>query len=64
MFSSWHNALRAKELSDEEMANTTCTCPENPDLDEFCSNSYKPCLSWEPDNTLECKKCIYRTNNK
>ena len=30
------NALRpGKPLTDEEMKNRVCTCPENPDVDEW-----------------------------
>lgn len=59
MFSSWHNALRAIPLTEEEVKNSTCTCFENDIPEEFGENSNLPCMSWDPDCDLECKNCIY-----
>ena len=57
------SAFRNKELTDEEMQNTVCTCPENPNVDEYGDNSWLPCMS--PINgmldypELHCNICIY-----
>ena len=57
------NALRPGEpLTDEEMKNRVCTCPENPDVDEWGDNSWLPCMSIEMglyDIGLRCNTCIY-----
>lgn len=56
-------AFRAKELSDEEMIGTICSCPETGNPDEFGDGSSLPCMA--PDMgmlgkpTLTCKQCIY-----
>lgn len=54
-------AFRSIEL--ETIDNTTRTCPENPDVDEFGDNSWLPCTNMM-NGTLDypeliCKKCIY-----
>ena len=58
---SWKNALRDVEITEEEMKNNRhiCTCNENPNVNEFGDNSWLPCMSWESDCNLECKQCIY-----
>ena len=55
------NALRpGKPLTDEEMKNRVCTCPETPDVDEWGDNSWLPCMSMGPDDIgLHCNTCIY-----
>ena len=60
-FSSWHNAVRAIPIPQEiiNAGKTRCTCPENPDVNEFGDNSWLPCMSFEPDCDLCCKDCIY-----
>jgi len=42
------DALRpGKPLTDEEMKNRVCVCPENPDVDEWGTDSWLPCMSME-----------------
>jgi len=57
------NALRpGKPLTDEEMKNRVCTCPENPDVNEWGDNSWLPCMSMEmglDEIRLHCNTCIY-----
>ena len=60
---SARDALRpGKPLTDEEMKNRVCVCPENPDADEWGDNSWLPCMSMEmglEDIGLHCNTCIY-----
>lgn len=56
------NAFRQTELSEKEMQDRTCTCPENPNADKWGDNSWLPCMS--PANgvfgpELHCNNCIY-----
>lgn len=57
------DALRpGKPLTDEEMKNRVCVCPENPDVDEWGTDSWLPCMSMEmglEDIGLHCNTCIY-----
>lgn len=58
---NWHNAVRSVPISQEiiDARKTRCTCPENPDVNEYGDNSWLPCMSYEPDCDLACKDCIY-----
>lgn len=60
--SNYLNVFRSIEL--ETTDNTVCTCPENPDVNEFGDNSWLPCMEDMYNGTLNypeltCKKCVY-----
>lgn len=55
----WANALRQKELTQEEMKDRVCACVETGNPDECGDGSSLPCMSNEFDNNLTCRTCIY-----
>lgn len=61
---TWRSALRMIELTSEEMKGRFCSCPETNSSNEFGDGSSLPCMSWEPDNNLTCKQCIYCTKKE
>lgn len=60
-YSSWYTAIRSNPIPQEiiDARKTRCTCPENPNVNEYGDNSWLPCMSFEPDCNLVCKDCIY-----
>lgn len=57
---SWMTALRAVELTDEEMKGRVCSCPETGNPDEYGDGSSLPCMEHTLEEiTLKCSKCIY-----
>ena len=55
----WVNALRQKELTQEEMKDRVCGCIETGNPDEYGDGSLLPCISNERNNELTCRTCIY-----
>lgn len=51
------------DRTEEEMEGRVCTCPENPDADEWGDNSWLPCMSpingFDGHATITCKNCLY-----
>lgn len=61
MFTSWKNAVRDVELTEEQMKDRVCSCPENPEVGIYGEDSWLPCMSFAPDLDLSCKACIFCT---
>lgn len=47
------------DRTEEEMKGRVCTCPENPEVDEFGDNSWLPCMSMCEHIEIRCDNCLY-----
>lgn len=60
---AFYDAYIGYDRTEDEMEGRRCTCPENPDVDEFGDNSWLPCM--HDMNGLcgypfvRCRNCAY-----
>lgn len=54
---NWRNCIRNVELTEEELKDRVCFCPETGNPNEFSDGSSLPCKQMDSD--LPCSKCIY-----
>lgn len=60
---AFYDAYIGYDRTEKEMEGRVCTCPENPEADEWGDNSWLPCMS--PANGMLdypcicCKNCMY-----
>jgi hypothetical protein len=51
------------ERTEEEMVGRHCTCPENPNVDEWGDNSWLPCMAMDNgmfgNPEIICRNCMY-----
>ena len=47
------------DRTEEEMKGRVCTCPENPEANEWGDDSWLPCMSMCEHIEITCKNCLY-----